>query len=181
MFLWGPDLISRWAFPFCSWFGLNLGKQLQYMVCIQRRSVAPLRTASWGRNLVLSGGAGLKLICPGYQGGGTWARCCGVAPLMASDGIEQHVVGVPWDEFCSNPPLRYLLKHLKCFQLSLNVCSQELLCLEVVTSSRNSHWWCKITWQHLWENNYIGKRLFWDFFFVVSGELPKVGKCKIVW
>lgn len=130
----------------------------------------------WGRNLVLSGGAGLKLICPGYQGGGTWARCCGVAPLMASDGIEQHVVGVPWDEFCSNPPLRYLLKHLKCFQLSLNVCSQELLCLEVVTSSRNSHWWCKITWQHLWENNYIGKRLFWDFFFCRIWRITKSGE-----
>lgn len=54
------DLIQfpRWAFAFCSWFGLDLEKQLRYLVCIQQWSVALLRTASCSRNVVLCGGAG---------------------------------------------------------------------------------------------------------------------------
>lgn len=162
-----------------SFLQLDLGKRLQYMVCIQRRSVAPLRTVSYGRNVVLSGGSGLKLVsCPGL-----WRHCpcllsCGVAspcvlnysvaPPYLLKGAEQtgdkavwgghpdkRILQVPLVEISSKIPQMLLL-----FTPYL---SSEVLCLEVVTSCRSSCWWYKITWQHLWENGYMGKRLFWDF------------------
>lgn len=83
-------LFSRWAFPFCSWFGPSPGKQLQYLVWIQRRNVAPLRTVSYDRNVVLTGGAGLKLMpSPVSRWGGPRSLSYGVAPWWYLKGTEQ--------------------------------------------------------------------------------------------
>lgn len=139
------------------------------MVCIQRRSVAPLRTVSYGRNVALSGRAGLKLMCcPGLWRGCPWALSYDVAPPCLLKGAEQPGDKAGWDRCLVRciplVPLSGTSPKIPQMLLLFTYCLfSQLLCLEVVTSCRSSCWWYEITWQQLWENSYMGKRLFWDF------------------